>query len=174
MPSLTRTLEQLRKERQMLQEENAQLTQRAERAEQALGLASTTLLTVARNNNSSAAAAITFSHHCRDVRSVSTNTTEAQNNSDNPELTMVLPTAQQIGKMESTTLDSIIGQLKAVLALMETQRSEKLLCDVCLQRNKCVIFYPCRHKTACQSCADKVLICPICRTNIQERIVPFE
>jgi len=46
-------------------------------------------------------------------------------------------------------------------------------CVVCQSREKVILFTPCNHVQCCQSCADKVVSCPVCRTVIQTKIKIF-
>ena len=56
-----------------------------------------------------------------------------------------------------------------------TEVPEDQACVVCTERVKEVILLPCKHRCLCQVCADKVGLglCPMCRTPIEELIVPF-
>jgi len=46
------------------------------------------------------------------------------------------------------------------------------MCVICKEKNKCVLFMPCRHLCACQDCGHLNVLaqCPLCRQNILERI----
>jgi len=46
-------------------------------------------------------------------------------------------------------------------------------CVICMENCKEVVFDPCRHRCACQSCASKLRSCPICRRNIAKRLLTF-
>jgi len=46
-------------------------------------------------------------------------------------------------------------------------------CVVCQSREKLILFTPCNHVQCCQSCADKIVSCPVCRTVIQTKIKIF-
>lgn len=48
----------------------------------------------------------------------------------------------------------------------ELQRS--IECKICLCAQMDVIFHPCRHVIACDSCATRLTQCPYCRTIILE------
>tara|TARA_B110000971_G_C19948614_1_gene472234 strand:+ start:309 stop:830 length:522 start_codon:yes stop_codon:yes gene_type:complete len=44
------------------------------------------------------------------------------------------------------------------------------LCVVCVDNPKTVLLMPCKHLCACDSCADMLEECPLCRKPIQGRI----
>jgi hypothetical protein len=48
-------------------------------------------------------------------------------------------------------------------------------CQICLDRDKNLLFMPCRHLACCSDCGtnSRLLVCPICRGSIIERIVVF-
>ena len=43
------------------------------------------------------------------------------------------------------------------------------LCVICMAKQSCVVFKPCRHLRCCGNCAERVGTCPICRKQIVER-----
>lgn len=43
-------------------------------------------------------------------------------------------------------------------------------CVVCSEAAKAILFMPCRHLCACESCSRKLVECPICRTAIEEQV----
>ena len=55
----------------------------------------------------------------------------------------------------------------------EQAQNEKALCSICLENKKSVVFIPCKHEATCKPCSEKVKQCPICRTTIQDRFVPY-
>ena len=51
---------------------------------------------------------------------------------------------------------------------------EKQKCSICMEKDSCIIFYPCKHALTCETCSEAVSICPMCRTPIQDRIKPYK
>jgi hypothetical protein len=49
----------------------------------------------------------------------------------------------------------------------------QLQCKVCLSAQVMVTFRPCGHLATCQTCADKLAICPICRSGISDRVITY-
>ena len=47
-------------------------------------------------------------------------------------------------------------------------------CIVCMDRDRQVIFLPCRHRVCCAICSETTDICPSCRVEVVEKINPFE
>lgn len=50
---------------------------------------------------------------------------------------------------------------------------QQLLCKVCYANRVMITFRPCCHLATCEECADKLELCPICRTVIMEKIKTF-
>lgn len=46
-----------------------------------------------------------------------------------------------------------------------------IICSICLEKEACLMFVPCKHICCCSPCAKKVDICPMCRSPIEERRV---
>ena len=46
----------------------------------------------------------------------------------------------------------------------------RVRCVMCLEEERSVLLQPCWHLVSCKSCADKVGICPVCRTQIEGRL----
>eukprot|EP00931_Biecheleriopsis_adriatica_P077516 TRINITY_DN51066_c0_g1_i1.p1 TRINITY_DN51066_c0_g1~~TRINITY_DN51066_c0_g1_i1.p1 ORF type:complete len:309 (+),score=77.86 TRINITY_DN51066_c0_g1_i1:47-973(+) len=47
---------------------------------------------------------------------------------------------------------------------------EEQSCVVCSELEKTILFLPCRHLCTCRECADQLLLCPICRADIVEKV----
>ena len=43
-------------------------------------------------------------------------------------------------------------------------------CETCLTFEKTIVFTPCKHIYCCEVCSEKLSNCPICRTEIIEKI----
>lgn len=43
-------------------------------------------------------------------------------------------------------------------------------CNICMDRESDTCFMPCRHLCTCESCADRILKCPVCRRKIEQCI----
>lgn len=50
---------------------------------------------------------------------------------------------------------------------------EEKLCKICMDKNVSVVFIPCGHLVACQSCAEAIEKCPICCCVISQRYKTF-
>lgn len=48
-----------------------------------------------------------------------------------------------------------------------------LLCQICYDAKLSVLFRPCNHLSSCSTCSDRLTLCPICRSDIQEKIVVY-
>eukprot|EP01000_Liburna_glaciale_P003784 NODE_3185_length_485_cov_774.165138_g2542_i0.p1 GENE.NODE_3185_length_485_cov_774.165138_g2542_i0~~NODE_3185_length_485_cov_774.165138_g2542_i0.p1 ORF type:complete len:150 (-),score=76.09 NODE_3185_length_485_cov_774.165138_g2542_i0:34-462(-) len=87
---------------------------------------------------------------------------------------MIPTTTEALEGHTPAELEALATRLRAGLQLVEAARQAKILCVVCMESQKEVIFYPCRHKVACRGCAEKVGQCPMCRADVVDRIVPFD
>ena len=70
---------------------------------------------------------------------------------------------QKVQKVDSDDVEKLKRQLEDI--------KEQTMCPVCLDRLKNMIFL-CGHGT-CQKCGDRINECPICRKDIQKRIVLY-
>jgi serine/threonine protein kinase len=61
-------------------------------------------------------------------------------------------------------------QSETAAATAAAAHTEAYLCVVCEDAQKSVLLLPCKHICMCEGCAEGVRDCPICRTNIGERI----
>ncbi|KAH3739543.1 hypothetical protein DPMN_046197 [Dreissena polymorpha] len=47
---------------------------------------------------------------------------------------------------------------------------EQRVCKVCMDREVCVTFLPCRHLATCEECAESISTCPICRSDVESKV----
>uniref|UniRef100_T1GZS9 RING-type domain-containing protein n=1 Tax=Megaselia scalaris TaxID=36166 RepID=T1GZS9_MEGSC len=49
------------------------------------------------------------------------------------------------------------------------------ICVICQDQPKCVVLLPCKHLCLCKDCNDNYFngFCPLCRTNIQKKLIVF-
>ena len=67
------------------------------------------------------------------------------------------------------------ARIEAEMSARAPEIPEEQACVICHERHKEVILMPCKHRCLCQVCADQVGLglCPMCRTPIEQIIVPF-
>jgi len=53
-------------------------------------------------------------------------------------------------------------------------QNEKVLCRVCFEREIVMVLLPCRHRILCSFCSEKCTHCPVCRSDIMERMPVFD
>ncbi|ELU15701.1 hypothetical protein CAPTEDRAFT_117158, partial [Capitella teleta] len=46
-------------------------------------------------------------------------------------------------------------------------------CKVCLNAEVECIFLPCRHLACCSTCADQLVKCPVCQSEIERSVKPY-
>lgn len=64
----------------------------------------------------------------------------------------------------------ILPKYKKLQALRSMEISEQD-CSLCVDAPANILLKPCEHRGFCESCASKLLVCPICRSDIHERLV---
>ena len=50
---------------------------------------------------------------------------------------------------------------------------EKFICRICFDNIKTIVIEPCCHFVSCQKCSDNFDKCPICRCDIESRLILF-
>jgi len=55
----------------------------------------------------------------------------------------------------------------------ENEKNDALLCIICFEREKSVLFFPCKHVCTCKKCSSQLLSCPVCKQKTQEKIDIF-
>ena len=43
-------------------------------------------------------------------------------------------------------------------------------CTICLDKARCIVYFPCRHFVTCELCAPCIADCPICRVPIHHLV----
>jgi hypothetical protein len=54
-------------------------------------------------------------------------------------------------------------------ALKTAELKSDLICVICVETNRSVLFEPCYHLSCCTKCANQIITCPICRRKIERR-----
>jgi len=52
----------------------------------------------------------------------------------------------------------------------DNNNDDKLICNICYDNDKSIMFIPCNHITSCTNCSDKLNKCPICNKKIKKKI----
>ncbi|XP_071818505.1 uncharacterized protein [Apostichopus japonicus] len=80
-------------------------------------------------------------------------------------------------KMEFKAMENTTEHLEPQLRDLESQEIEKLreknLCKICLDNDIEMLFLPCKHLVTCADCATRIDTCPICRTEIDDKIYVY-
>lgn len=53
---------------------------------------------------------------------------------------------------------------------MDLDNTSNIICTICMEKERGILFIPCRHIVCCKICSYKCEKCPICRTSIYEYI----
>jgi hypothetical protein len=94
--------------------------------------------------------------------SSSSSSSNSSNNSNNSSGLRALHEQQQ-------QQDGVLAKVKQEKGDAEQQREEardQVLCIVCMEAERSVLFVPCRHAAVCAGCAAELDECPICRAPI--------
>ena len=77
---------------------------------------------------------------------------------------------REIRKEDLDLISRIIGKtFVPKIQIIEEKIPSDQLCKVCAQRQKNVVFLPCKHYCTCATCAERIeMKCPICREKIAE------
>eukprot|EP00667_Euglena_gracilis_P018970 EG_transcript_20259 len=83
------------------------------------------------------------------------------------------PTADDVRHLSDDELLHCIQWCGGFIKACEQAMGERRSCSICFDRRRCVVFLPCRHEVTCKECGDRVRQCPVCRSPITDRVVPF-
>lgn len=74
----------------------------------------------------------------------------------------------KIERKEAEELNLLERRLQSTVAKskLRDEELEELACIVCLDDPKCVLFGPCNHICCCEACAEGLMECPMCRSEI--------
>ncbi|KAH3739603.1 baculoviral IAP repeat-containing protein 7-B-like [Dreissena polymorpha] len=61
------------------------------------------------------------------------------------------------------------SDVEAVLQENELLK-ERHMCKICMDKEVCITFLPCRHLATCEDCNELLNICPICRAPVEKRV----
>jgi Zinc finger, C3HC4 type (RING finger) len=75
------------------------------------------------------------------------------------------------------TIAGLLSQLEesVIMTNLPDINESQMVCPICMERNKNILFMPCRHLACCSTCGINTSVqnCPICRGTITERIAIF-
>ncbi len=63
----------------------------------------------------------------------------------------------------------IINQKRRIKELQE-EKENSIMCVACKENKKNMLYTPCKHICCCEECDKSITRCPMCRTQIKERI----
>ena len=69
-----------------------------------------------------------------------------------------------------------IGELVAapwVLREENERMKSDMLCKICAEAERCILFQPCGHLTCCEGCVSMMTKCPVCQAKINETVRVF-
>lgn len=101
---------------------------------------------------------------------------QAEVNSLRQEVEILQANLQGINEKSLTreTLTTLSDHLLNKLQMMvHEEKAHRRCCVVCLELDASVLFLPCKHLKCCENCARDLQTCPICRSEILDRIIPF-
>jgi len=69
------------------------------------------------------------------------------------------------------SLENILDS--CIIHVRKTKEASQMLCCICLEETKSILFLPCKHICACKTCALTVDRCPLDQIKIDQRIETF-
>jgi len=88
-------------------------------------------------------------------------------------ISLSLKELEQLEDTIKSTLKKIEHQKQDVISRLLAQIKEQKTCILCIDKDKEIVFVPCGHLCTCSVCAQSLIKCPVCRSNIQQRIKTF-
>ncbi|GAM28764.1 hypothetical protein SAMD00019534_119400, partial [Acytostelium subglobosum LB1] len=76
---------------------------------------------------------------------------------------------QKLSAIKQEEWKKQLNILKKEKELLQDQNN----CIICTERPPNTVLMPCRHSSLCSKCSNVLTRCPVCRTNIEERIETF-
>jgi len=83
------------------------------------------------------------------------------------------PSEEVISQMGQRDLEQLLLRMGRARNEVKHIKVQQLVCVVCFEHAKEIVFVPCRHQCTCPPCAGLVAECPMCRSPIVDRIQPF-
>lgn len=74
-----------------------------------------------------------------------------------------------VSSVSETRVKELSNLLQEEMRVLEDQR----LCIVCATAEKAIVLMPCKHHQLCETCANALHLCPLCRAVITDRIKIF-
>lgn len=68
---------------------------------------------------------------------------------------------------------NITSEKKIQSVFAEDEIPEKMLCCVCMERERNIVLMDCKHLVLCENCSTGISKCPICNKNAKEKIKIF-
>lgn len=62
------------------------------------------------------------------------------------------------------------GKVLKGLEEKKDDMDDQIVCRICLTEPKCVVLIPCKHFVSCMICVGDLERCPLCRTDIEEKM----
>jgi len=94
------------------------------------------------------------------------------------EVRIIQLTGQDLKGLDTSQLSCLELELeKALVKVKEakkaSEKTESLVCKICEEFQINVVFIPCGHLCCCETCGNKVQLCPVCRSEITKRQKTF-
>ncbi|XP_052238222.1 E3 ubiquitin-protein ligase XIAP-like isoform X1 [Dreissena polymorpha] len=84
-----------------------------------------------------------------------------------------IPTIRQLQNLNINRPSSAASTSSADVetVLQENEKlKEQRVCKICMDKDVCITFMPCRHLATCEDCAGTLHTCPICRKPVEDRV----
>jgi hypothetical protein len=77
-------------------------------------------------------------------------------------------------RLTSQQLVSLRNELHLASTAVRGELHNRSQCVICVERGRSMVFMPCLHRVCCESCTTKVDRCPLCKSHIQQKLLPFD
>ena len=77
-----------------------------------------------------------------------------------------------VGRWENDKIMNIYSYIKNKKIIMEDETTtlDEIACVACKENKIKIVFLPCKHSCCCISCSNKLISCPMCRRDINNRV----
>ena len=85
-----------------------------------------------------------------------------------------LPVILEVNRNEEPKVEEVLGFNNIVIDELPhmnqipSNRNEGTLCGICKQKERDILFLPCRHLVACGTCPMQLVNCPVCFKKIEQ------
>lgn len=120
-----------------------------------------------------------FNYNCNELKVYTMNYLLNKNNkllqiNDRLKCKMNYLNGERLNNLSNDELLSLEQNVNESYLKIRTFVRGKFNCIVCYEKEKQCLFQPCHHYVVCLNCSEKLDKCPVCNTNIDEKIKVYQ